>query len=72
MEEKRNTYKDLVGKPDGKRRLGRREKCLVKCNGKDMGGGVVSRFIWPRTVSGGAPITVIVILPLTNGVTFPG
>jgi hypothetical protein len=27
----RNTYRDLVRKPDGKRRLGWRENCLVKC-----------------------------------------
>jgi hypothetical protein len=72
MEENRNTYRDLMGKPDGKRRLERRKNCLVKCDGKYMGGGVGSRFIWLRKVSGGASITVIVILPFTNGVKFLG
>jgi hypothetical protein len=41
-------------------------------DGKDLGGGVWSRFIWLRTVSGRASITVIVILPFTNGVKFLG
>jgi len=30
MGEKRNKYRDLAGKPDGKRRLGKLENCLVK------------------------------------------
>jgi len=41
-------------------------------DGKEMGGGVWSRLIWLRTVSGGTSITVIVILPFTNGVKFLG
>jgi hypothetical protein len=41
-------------------------------DGKDMGGGMWSRFVWLRTVSGGVIITVIVILPFANGVKFLG
>jgi hypothetical protein len=29
--EKRNTYRDFAGKPEGKKRLGWRENCLLKC-----------------------------------------
>jgi len=38
-----------------------RELLSKMFDSKDMGEGVWSRFIWLRTVSGGAFITVIVI-----------
>lgn len=44
----------------------------IKMDSKDIGGEVRSRFIWLITVSEGASINTIVILPFTNGVKFPG
>jgi hypothetical protein len=41
-------------------------------DGEGMGGGIWSRFMWLRTVGGGASTTVIVILPFKNGVKFLG
>jgi hypothetical protein len=54
--EDRKVYKVLVGKPDGKRPLGRRRhrwEDQVKLNLREIGWRVWSGFTWLRIVSSG-------------------
>jgi hypothetical protein len=51
MREERRSYKVLVGKPEGKRQLGRprrRWEDEIRMNLRDIGWGVWSGFSWLR------------------------
>jgi hypothetical protein len=51
--EKRNVYRILVGKPEGKRPLGRPRHRWVDNNKMDLGGMVWIALIWLRIGTGG-------------------
>jgi hypothetical protein len=56
MGEERKVYKVLVGKPEGKRPLGRprlRWKDGIRIVLRDIGLGVWIGFYWPKTWTGG-------------------
>jgi hypothetical protein len=57
MGEKRNTYRLLVGKPEGKRLLGRPRRRWVdniRMDLEEVGWGVMwTRLVWLRTGTGG-------------------
>jgi hypothetical protein len=53
MGEKRNVYRLLVGKPDGKRPLGRPRRRWVNNITKDLDGVMWTGLVWLRIGTGG-------------------
>ena len=56
MEERKGVYRVLVGKPEGKRPLGRprcRWENNIKMDLQEIGWGAWTRLIWVRTGAGG-------------------
>jgi hypothetical protein len=61
MGEERKVYKVLVGKPEGKRPLGRprrRWEDGIRMDGREIGLGVWIGFDWLRTGTGGGLLSV--------------